>query len=174
MKKITWLRKKAFVLLLAGSLLTLAAGVSYGAIPGANGTISACKDNKGSLKVIDAEAGQTCNGSQQLLSWNQQGTPGAPGANGVSGYETVDVASALNSTGDKTVFAHCPSGKKALGGGGGVYGPWVGGAQVIIDGVGIVQDHPFNDDGWIVRASEFVPTDDNWYLFAKVTCADVS
>jgi hypothetical protein len=49
------------------------AGVGYAAIPAANGVISTCKDSKGALKVIDAEAGQTCNANQQLLTWNQQG-----------------------------------------------------------------------------------------------------
>jgi hypothetical protein len=47
------------------------AGVSSAAIPSANGTISACKDAKGGLKVIDAEAGQTCPSNQQLLTWKQ-------------------------------------------------------------------------------------------------------
>lgn len=60
-------------------------GVGYAAIPGSDGTISACKDSKGALKVIDAEAGQTCTGNQQPLEWNQQGQPGPQGPTGPSG-----------------------------------------------------------------------------------------
>ena len=74
------MKKKLNILVLAGVLLAIAAGVSYAAIPSSNGTISACKDNKGALKVIDAEAGQTCNTNQQLLTWNQQGPQGPPGS----------------------------------------------------------------------------------------------
>ena len=60
-------------------------GVGYAAIPGSDGTISACKDSKGALKVIDAEAGQTCSANQQHLAWNQQGQPGPQGAPGPAG-----------------------------------------------------------------------------------------
>jgi hypothetical protein len=54
-------------------------GLGYAAIPSSSGVISACKDNKGALKVIDAEAGATCPGSQQLLEWGKQGPQGPPG-----------------------------------------------------------------------------------------------
>lgn len=78
-------RKKLNILVLAAVVLGVAAGVAYAAIPSANGTISACKDNKGSLKVIDADAGQTCNPNQQLLTWNQQGPQGPIGPAGAQG-----------------------------------------------------------------------------------------
>jgi hypothetical protein len=55
-------------------------GIGYAAIPGSNGVISACKDTKGSLKVIDVEAGQACGPNQQPLSWNQQGPRGDAGS----------------------------------------------------------------------------------------------
>ena len=60
-------------------------GVGYAAIPSSNGVISACKDSKGTLKVIDAEAGQTCNANQQPLTWNQQGPAGSQGPAGPQG-----------------------------------------------------------------------------------------
>jgi hypothetical protein len=47
--------------------------------------ISACRDNKGTLKVIDAAAGATCSNNQQLLTWNQQGLAGPEGATGPAG-----------------------------------------------------------------------------------------
>jgi hypothetical protein len=72
------------VILIVSALAVIAAGVSYAAIPSADGTISACKSNKGALKMIDAEAGQSCPDGQQLLSWNQQGTAGPQGAPGTA------------------------------------------------------------------------------------------
>jgi hypothetical protein len=43
----------------------------------------------------------------------------------------------------------------------------------IVDGVGLVQDHPFNEYGWAARATEFVPTDTAWQLVVWVRCAAV-
>jgi hypothetical protein len=74
--------------LILGALLVAvaAAGIGYAAIPhSSTGVISACKDNKGTLKAIDAEAGQICNANQQPLSWNQQGPQGPAGAQGPAG-----------------------------------------------------------------------------------------
>lgn len=70
--------------LVVAALVIGIAGVSYAAIPASNGTITACKDNKGILKVIDAEAGQTCSANQQLLTWNQQGPAGPQGPAGTA------------------------------------------------------------------------------------------
>jgi hypothetical protein len=70
---------------LAALLIAAVASVSYAAIPSSSGTISACKDNKGVLKVIDAEAGQTCAGNAQPLTWNQQGAAGPAGPQGAPG-----------------------------------------------------------------------------------------
>ena len=164
--------RKLYVFVAAGALLALAAGVSYAAIPSSNGTITGCVGpNGGDLKVINAEAGASCSKGQTQLSWNQQGPAGE---DGVSGYETVVEQSDLDSAHDKTVFASCPPGKKVLGGGAGVYGKQVEGGQLYAQGVALVQDQPFNDYGWAARADELVPTDDDWYLFVEVTCADVS
>ena len=55
-----------------------------------------------------------------------------------------------------------------------MYGAYIAEGQVIIDGVGLVQDHPFNDYGWAARATEFVPTDDDWKLVVWVKCADAA
>jgi hypothetical protein len=119
------------------------AGLAYAAIPASNGTISACRDSKGVLKVIDAETGATCPSNQQPLQWNQQGPagpPGPPGAQGipglpgptgpagpqgpagVSGLQSTFATSAHNTAFTKAVTAYCPSGKKAIGGGIQAYG----------------------------------------------------
>ena len=55
------------------------------AIPAADDVITACKDQKGALKVIDAEGGQTCSNNQQVLAWNQQGRLGDVGPTGPQG-----------------------------------------------------------------------------------------
>jgi hypothetical protein len=144
------------------------AGVSYAAIPSSGGVISACKAKDGGIKLIDKEAGQNCSASQQLVEWNKQGQ------SGVSGYEEVAASTATNSAGDKTLFANCPAGKKIVGGGAGVYGEWTAQGQILVDGVGLIMDHPFNDTGWVAKAEEFVPTANGWYLFIKIVCADVS
>jgi hypothetical protein len=59
-----------------------ALSVAMGAIPGSDGTFSGCVASNGALKVIDAEAGQTCPSGQQAVTWNQQGPPGATGPAG--------------------------------------------------------------------------------------------
>jgi hypothetical protein len=146
------------------------AGVAYGAVPSSDGSITACVDSKGAVKVIDAEAGEVCSPSRKTLTWNQEGPAGPAG---LADLETVYEESDLNSNGDKTVFAMCPTGKQALGGGGGVYGEFIGEGQVIVDGVGLVQDHPFNEYGWAARATEFVPTDTTWQLVVWVRCAAI-
>src|SRR5215218_10200627 len=104
--------KRLHLLLAAAALVIVSVGAGYAAVPGSTGTISACKDNKGTLKVIDAESGQTCNANQQLLTWNQHG----PAA--TSGREIV-VAENLQQDGAavKNAQAACPSGKLAVGGG---------------------------------------------------------
>jgi hypothetical protein len=109
-------RRTLILGVLAGSVATaLVGGIAWAAIPSANGTIRACYDAGGNLKVIDE--GKSCaKGWTGPLIWNQQGTPGTPGTDGVSGYEIVtrDKIPGLGFTGEG---ASCPDGKKVLGGG---------------------------------------------------------
>src|SRR5262245_44092591 len=121
------------------------ASIAYGAVPSSDGTITACVDSKGAVKVIDAEAGQVCGPSRETLTWNQEGPAGPAG---LADLETVYNESDLNSSGDKTVFATCPSGKQALGGGSGVYGEGVSGGQVRVNDVGLGPDQAVNRCGW--------------------------
>ena len=166
--------KRSLAIALVVAATVAAAGSAYAAVPSADGVISACKTKDGAIKLIDVEKGQTCQGSQELVEWNQQGPEGPAGQDGVSGYETVYEQSATTSSGDKTVWAYCPSGTQVIGGGAGVYGPVTGEFQLIIDGVGIVQSHPMNTSGWGARAAEFIPTDDEWHLSVWAICVDVS
>jgi hypothetical protein len=71
--------------LVAIALAIALAGVSYAAVPDGDGTISACRDQKGGLIVIDTEAGETCQREQQLLSWNERGPVGPKGPAGPEG-----------------------------------------------------------------------------------------
>lgn len=102
---------------LAASVLVLGSGMAHASIPDSGGVIHACYAQKdGSLRVIDSPS-QTCQSKETALNWNAQGPQGPPGANGVSGYEVVTVHDpAPSGSADITVL--CPSGKKALGGGG--------------------------------------------------------
>ncbi len=73
-----------------GAGIVLASGAALAAtqsIPGADGTISGCYDNlSGSLRVIDAEAGDICDATTETsLNWNQLGPEGPPGATGPQG-----------------------------------------------------------------------------------------
>jgi hypothetical protein len=106
------------IVVVAAALLVLASGaVALAAIPSADGTIHGCRDNRtGALRVIDAEAGQSCTAKETALTWNQTGPQGQAGANGVSGYELVVRDVVLASTASEFVTATCPSGKRALGG----------------------------------------------------------
>ena len=66
--------------------MVVAAGfaVAY-AIPNPDGTISACYDDKGNLRVVDA--GTACKSGETALQWSQAGPAGAPGADGAEGAD---------------------------------------------------------------------------------------
>lgn len=60
--------------LIAGALI--AGGLAYATIPGSGGVIHACYSNaNGRLRVIDAEAGETCANNETALDWNRTGAP---------------------------------------------------------------------------------------------------
>jgi hypothetical protein len=52
------------------ALVIAASGAAVAAIPSSDGTVTACRDNKtGALRVIDAEAGQSCTSRERQLAW---------------------------------------------------------------------------------------------------------
>lgn len=73
----------ATVAALVGAALT--GGVALATIPAGDGVIAACLGTGGSLRVIDAEAGETCRRNETLLTWNEQGVPGPVGPEGPQG-----------------------------------------------------------------------------------------
>lgn len=183
--------KRTLVIAFIALAAVVAGSFAYAAIPSTNGVISACKDAKGSLKVIDAEAGQACSGNQQLLTWNEQGPAGPPGpagpsgpkgdtgpagttgpagpagADGVGGYQVVAQTTATNSNSTKFINVSCPSGKKPVGGGGWLF---------ITDGngpVGLTASHP-DPSSWRVVAKEFAPTTAEWWLTGYAVCVTAS
>ena len=64
---------------LAGSVATaLISGIAWAAIPSADGTIRACYDGGGTLRVID-EGSSCAKGWKGPIAWNQAGIPGEDG-----------------------------------------------------------------------------------------------
>jgi hypothetical protein len=71
------------------AILVLSAGLVSAAIPASQtGIISGCY-NEGSapLRVIDAEAGETCRPGELAISWNQTGPQGEQGPQGPQGLQ---------------------------------------------------------------------------------------
>jgi hypothetical protein len=68
------------------ALLVAGGGATFAAIPDSgDAEIHGCYANKGgALRVIDAEAGATCNNRETALPWNQQGQPGTNGSDAAS------------------------------------------------------------------------------------------
>lgn len=129
------MKRIAFVL--AGLLVLASGAVALAAIPSADGTIHGCRKNSnGTLRVIDAEAGQTCQAGETALTWNQRGPAGPPGPAGpsgpvgpqgppgvgVAGYQfietSVNVPAGYSDPNGLTVNVSCPQGLEATGGGG--------------------------------------------------------
>lgn len=86
------MRGRVVAAALVASVAVVLAGIAFAAIPGADGTISACfKKTTKILRVINAEDGQKCRSDERPLSWNQEGptgpsgSPGAPGEDGEPG-----------------------------------------------------------------------------------------
>lgn len=76
--------------MIAAAVLILAASVTYvvAQIPAQDGVITGCYHaSNGSLRVIDAEGGETCKGNEIELAWNQKGPAGPEGPEGPEGAE---------------------------------------------------------------------------------------
>jgi type VI secretion system secreted protein Hcp len=73
------------------TLAALGAGATVGLadIPSTDGTINACinpaSTPPGAVRIIDTDAGQTCQTGEKSLTWNQTGPAGPPGPQGDPG-----------------------------------------------------------------------------------------
>jgi hypothetical protein len=142
----THIYRSALALVAAAALVVASVATGIAAIPDSgSGVISGCyKASNGSLRVIDAQGGQSCGNSEVELSWNQVGGPlgetgptgpqgetgpqgpqgpaGPPGADGAPGQAgTVVIEEAQNNfsigPGEDTAEVACAEGYKATGGG---------------------------------------------------------
>ncbi len=117
------LRRRSLLLFVV-ALVALFGGVAWATIPGSDGVILGCYENKtGNLKVVDA---LPCPKNHTSLPWNQAGVAGTPGTNGtsgtngtngVSGWEIVRVQRVAQPSTDLSWTVFCSAGKKVLGGG---------------------------------------------------------
>jgi type VI protein secretion system component Hcp len=105
-----WLRLPAKAVLLVAAALGAGAAVAIGAIPGSNGTITACYNTNdgatnpygtpvpyGELRVIDPSLSTStvevepdeysCESYEQTITWNQQGPQGIQGVQGIQGIQ---------------------------------------------------------------------------------------
>jgi hypothetical protein len=125
----------------------------------ANAVISSKVKNQ-SLLAVDFKPGQ--------LPAGAPGPKGDPGAPGISGYELVTGRSDVTNQIFNSVLLTCPTGKKAVGGGGGTAGGIIAG-----DGPYIVVNQPFvNGDGWLVQTAR--GTSGGSVLLGYAICANVS
>lgn len=101
------------------------------------GVITACMNGDHAVRLIDAQAGATCNNGETQVTWNQSGATGAQGPAGpagptgpagasgavANGYQIVtanspyEEAAVTNAPYTMTATANCPSGQSAVGGG---------------------------------------------------------
>lgn len=74
------------VALAASAALAVAGGTAAAALPGPDGTIAACYDNSGKVRVLDpALDPKSCGNNETSLNWNQTGPQGPKGDTGPQG-----------------------------------------------------------------------------------------
>ncbi|HWI71445.1 MAG TPA: hypothetical protein VNT55_05795 [Baekduia sp.] len=82
---VSHLRRNVVAYVALAVAVATAGGVAYSAIPGGQGVIQGCYAAGGALRVIDADAGDTCRPSETALAWSQQGPAGPAGPVGHTG-----------------------------------------------------------------------------------------
>lgn len=96
-------------------MVVLVGGLSWASIPDSTtGEITGCYSNaNGSLRVIDAEAGAVCSGTETEVVWSQAGPPGP----GVAEPQVVTSEVVIPAGARETRIAHCPTGTRLISGG---------------------------------------------------------
>jgi hypothetical protein len=87
---------------------------SVGPVQLRNNAVNSAKVKNASLRAADFAPGQ--------IPAGKQGPVGPPGPAGASGLQLISGSGASNSTSPKTQQQDCPSGKRAVGGGGVITG----------------------------------------------------
>ena len=191
------MRRLLLAVLAAVGLAVIGTVAAVASIPDASGSIHGCYLKTGELRVIDS-ATMTCTKRETALTWNQtgppgqpgstgapgpagpqgapgaqgaQGPPGAQGAPGVSDYEIVQATGGDNVRGINQVFAHCPTGKQALGGGAVLdrFDP-SGSQPTAIPNFPTRPGYAF--DGWVAQTEG--PNNDLDLIFVWAICANVT
>ena len=140
------MRRNSFLAIAVVAGLVLAGGVAYASIPDAGGVIHGCYLKAvGTLRVIDSPGQHCLNGLETPLNWSQTGAEGPSGPTGpagIAGYEEKVASDFFTlAPGDSQgIDVSCPSGKKALGGGG-----LAAGAHISLTGTG---PSGVNNDRW--------------------------
>lgn len=160
-------------ILLAGGAATVAAlaiggTVAFGAIPAPDGTITACyvkaATDTGAISPMylrDTAKSGSCPTGYTTLTWKQQGVPGPvgpsgpPGPMGPAGPAGTVSISVITGTPvviapatSAVAFANCPSGKHVTGGG---YTASDNTTDAVAHGLGVGENHPNADAGWLVN-----------------------
>lgn len=104
---------RKLLVVVAASITLFATGVAVAAIPSADGLITACVRAGGQLRVIDAEAGETCSANETQVEWS---------TGGEDHVHRPPVTQHQADTGpippgeQRTAIALCPTGKVSVGG----------------------------------------------------------
>jgi len=97
-----------------------------------------------------------------------KGDTGLRGPSGMEGYIQVFAESPRNSSASKEVFAHCPAGKRVIGGGAQAWGDINQNRDV-----GIVANFPLDHDTWRARAYEVNGIAATWGVTAYAICVSI-
>jgi hypothetical protein len=158
------------LIILGTALIFLLGGFAVANALPSPATINACVQK--STGTVRVPTSGSCAKTETALSWNQQGQDGAPGADGVSGYEVVtkdfDLQSGVVTFGSEA--AHCPTGKRVLGGGYTPIDP-ASGIELHTTALQIDSSYPTADGtGWTLNFSADTEGTD-YDLRIRITCA---
>ena len=124
----------------------------------------------GSLLTDDFKSGQIPQGPKgDKGDKGDKGNKGDPGPPGLAAREVVSAVGQPNSIDRKSMTATCPSGKVAVGGGGGTTN-----GMVVVSGLIQSSPSPGAPAEWLAVAREMVATNANWQVIAYAVCVKVA